>query len=222
MAVDYNELFRDLGKFARQYNAAALDQATYRAQLASYVKSYYLAKTAPLLVATSFTAAADVLQALAEYMLYDGESIQQNAVAAGLVSFAGAGAGAIQDAAATPGQVTPTQMLIDEDAIRIVCTVARSGLDTWTLYSQQRGTLSLKATTGVRYGTANTEDDVAGISFKITGTGYAVGDGFYLTPAVVTASGIFQSWLRDCLGRALPASSSPTIPDSLAEDYSGS
>jgi hypothetical protein len=222
MAINYNELFRDLGKFARQYNATALDQVNYRAALASYVKNYYLVKTAPLLIQTSFSGYADVLQALADYMLYDGESVQENSVVAGLVSFSGTGPGSIQDLTATPGQVTPTQMLIGGDVIRLVCSVARSGQDTWTVYSQRRGTLGAKATTGVLYGIPDTEDDTAGICFEVTGTGYAVGDAFYLTAAAVADGGVFQTWLRDCLGRALPASASPTIADSLAEDYAGS
>lgn len=115
-----------------------------------------------------------------------------------------------------------TQMAKD-DQIRIECTdvSAGAGAEEWTIFSQQRGTLSGTSGT-ITTGDAFPADarDLAGFGLTINagGVNFAEGDQF-LFGLMSLDGAVFQTWGRERLRRIWPAvfDGSETIPDTLAE-----
>lgn len=110
----------------------------------------------------------DLFQFLKDLMIDNSQTINGNTVAAGAITFTGAGTGKIQDnTSPTPvaDQVTPTQMILDTDVIRIV----NIGAGVWTLNSLLRGKLGKQAQDNILYGDDNVVNgvDTAGIAFTI-------------------------------------------------------
>lgn len=122
----------------------------------------YMTTILPDKLEVAYASLSDMLDQLVEKMDDDSQTVDANTVSAGAVTFSGAGTPTIQDnGTPTAGQVTPTQMLIDDQIYRIECVSASEGADTWYIYDKD----------GVNVGTAETstlfEDDSVGIEFTI-------------------------------------------------------
>jgi hypothetical protein len=220
MAQDWggDGIFGTIGKGIREYNADSTAVSTIQSQATSFIRNY-INYNAAIVIGSTYQAFSDVLEDLITAMGTDSQTVKGSIIDEGGHIFVGS---------ATPtlagGKFAPTQMILDDDYIRVECLVANAGADTWRLTSMRRGTVSSRATTGVAY-PASDADDSVGLSFTINspsaGT-YAVGDYFYVGPTYNNEQAIIQTYFRDAIGRILPSvlDGSETIPDSLAQDNS--
>lgn len=162
-------VFGSIGKAIKESQASSVDPASILSAAVSFVQNY-IEFNFRYLGGVTWQGFNNVFwEGLVDRMVDDSQTVNGNAVTAGAVSFSGAGTGRIQNAAITPveGQVTPTQMLLDDDVFRIVCTAAAEGRDTWAIHSMRRGQLGLSARTETLFGEELTARDVGGISFTI-------------------------------------------------------
>jgi len=162
-------VFGTIGKAIKEANANSVNASAVGVSARSFIRQYILYNYRYLAESTYQNWEDMWWLALVADMDDDSQTVNGNAVTAGAVTFSGAGTMAIQDAAASPvaDQVSPTQMLLDDDVFRIECTAASAGNDTWVVNSMRRGRISKTARTAQLYGEELTADDVAGISFTI-------------------------------------------------------
>jgi hypothetical protein len=162
-------VFGSIGKAVKEGNADSVNATSMLSAAVSFIQSYIEYNFRYLGEITHQTFNDVYWEGLVEKMEDDSQSINGNTVTAGAVSFTGDGTGTIQNAAVTPvaNQVSPTQMLLDDDVFLIVCTAASVGNDTWVVHSMRRGQISKTARTDQLYGEELTSDDTAGISFTI-------------------------------------------------------
>lgn len=220
MTIDWtgDGVFGTIGKAIREYNADSVNSSIVQRGAVSFVKNYVQYNSAIVLGSTQQTFAL-ILETLIARMVAEAQTVNGNAVDDG---------GYVFNGSATPvlagGDFSPTQMLTDDDFIRVECLVAVVGADTWQVVSTRRGQASAQATTGVAYPPTDAQDQL-GLSFTIEAPGagaYAVGDFFYIGPTISDDQAIIQTFFRDGIGRALPfnIAGGETIPDSLATDNS--
>jgi len=220
MATDWSGdgIFGTIGKAIREYNADSRNAGTMQQSAVSFVQNY-IQHNAALVLEATVQSFSDTLEEMIADMTTEAQSVNGNVVTAGSYTFTGTATESVAG-----GAFTATQMMVDDDVIRIECIVASVGADTWKLTSMRRGQISRRATTGTAYPAADNQDD-AGLSFTINspsaGT-YAVGDYFIVGPSTSDDGGIIQTFFRDAIGRTLPnkTDGSETIPDSLATDNS--
>jgi hypothetical protein len=213
-------VFATIGKAVKETNANSVSESGMLSAAKSFVTAY-LSYNFRYLAEITYQSFDDIFwYGLVAKMIEDAQQVESNAVASGAITFEGTATSHIHDASGADDLVTPTQMLLDDDVIRLTCTRASAGADTWQVDSMRRGRISGSATTGVLYGEALTADDKCGLSFTIqapSAGAYAVDDYFLIGPAVVDSKGKFQTFFRDNFSKTLPASGAPTILDDLAD-----
>lgn len=162
-------VFASIGKGVKEGNANTVNESSMLSAATSFIQAYIEYNFRYLGEVTWQTFNDVYWEGLVEKMIDDAATVNGNAVTAGAVTFSGSGTGRIQDAAVTPteDQVSPTQMMLDDDVFRIMCTAASAGNDTWVIHSMRRGQISGTARTAQLYGEELTSDDMAGISFTI-------------------------------------------------------
>ena len=223
MAITWGSggVFASIGKAIKEANADSVSPNQIIASAVAFIRAY-ITYNFRWLADLTFTSFDDLYwDGIVAKMITEVESVQKNTVSIPAPAFTGDATAVIEDASGypVPGQVTPTQMLLNNDTFRIVCTSASVGQDQWAVYSMIRGRLAGTCITGELYGEEYTSADKAGITFTIqepSAGAYAVGDYFLIGPATVTDAGVIQTFFRDKLSRTLPYSASPSIADSLA------
>lgn len=181
-------VFGSIGKAVKEANADSVSPSSIQSAAKSFVQNYitynfrYLAQLA-------FQSFNDLFwEGLVAKMVEDGQTVNANAVDSGSIAIDGAGTLHIHDANGVDGFVTATQMLLNDDTIKLTCTSASAGADTWQVDSVQRGRVSGTATTGTLYGEELTDSDKCGLSFTIQEpVNIITGDtGGLLTSAAIT------------------------------------
>lgn len=181
-------VFGSIGKAIQEANASSVNASAMQSAAKSFVQNYimynfrYLAQIA-------YQSFSDLFyEGLIDKMVADAQTVNANAVDSGTISIVGDGTLHIHDANGVDGYVTATQMLLTDDTIRLTCTSASAGADTWQVDTVQRGRVSGSATTGTLYGEELTSDDKCGLSFTIQEPANVItGDaGGLLTSAAIT------------------------------------
>ena len=211
-------VFGTIGKGIREYNADSLALDTIRSIALGFVQNY-IQYNASIVFGSTGRSFSEVLEDMITAMETDAQTVKKNTIDEGGHAFYGS---------ATPtlagGKFAPTQMIQNDDFIKVECIQATTGAERWRITSMRRGQANTIATTGVAYPSSDANDQV-GISFTIedpSAGAYTVGDYFYVGPTYSDDLAVIQSFFRDAIGRVLPsaASGSETISDTLAEDNS--
>lgn len=220
MAQDWGSdgIFGTIGKGIREYNADSLSISTMRSRALNFIKDY-IQYNAAIVFGSTASSFAGKLEDMITVMEDDNQTVKGNTIDEGGHTFVGSVTPVLEG-----GKFVPTQMILEDDYIKVECIRASAGADTWRLTSMRLGQVGVTATTGVSY-PPTPEQDLAGISFKIdepVSGAYAVGDYFYVGPTTNNEQAIIQTFFRDALKRTLPYSltGSETISDSLARDNS--
>ncbi len=211
MAITWGSggVFGSIGKAIKEANANSTNATEMLIQSINWVQSYiqYNFKYVAEAVETSLS---DLYAILKSRMDDDSQTVDGNSVTAGAISFTGEGTGSIQDnGVPTLGQVTPSQMLLNDDVIELEYVSA--GSDQWTVRTMRRGLLSNRATTGTLY---EGDTDQAGIEFTINAPASAVandGGGLIGNPTAIPITGGVRSSNCDANGKVyIDISGGPT------------
>lgn len=171
MAITWGSggVFGSIGKAIKEANANSVASSSIVSAAVSFVRGYILYNFRYLADLT-FTSFDDLwYDGLLAKMGEDTQTVQENTVSMGAIAFTGAGTPNYQDDSGSPVNRTlsETQMLLDDDTIRIVCTSASAGADSWAIWSMLRGRIGATITTGTLFGEALTIDDKSGLAGTI-------------------------------------------------------
>ncbi len=174
MAITWGSggVFDRLGRMIGIHKGESTNESATKAAQLSAIRDF-ISNANPITIESTQRGLDNNLQQLVNSMVDDSETVDGNAVTAGAVSFVGDANSRIEDnGTPTLGQVTATQMLLNDDVVRLECTSASRGADSWSVNSMIRGQIPGSARTAVLYPTVTETNfiqsrDLVGYEFTI-------------------------------------------------------